>query len=487
VKVSRAADERATALVKAKEAVCGAGDADARAFAEDYGGVGTGSGDRGARSRDRTARNGCPTVIGAAVVAGGGAGGDRAEPERARGAEVGAIEGAVDAQGGGEASGPAGEVEEARGFAMPLHLGDALEGLEGANQNATADTGDFRANVEHKVVAVAEIDVGVAAAKKHGAVARGRSAKMVRGGIALRIGLGFDDATAKPAAGEFADDNFADEKAGQRDRVRGKFGAAEAPHGNGSFGGGHGWQGHGWQVRQSSRAARKSNLTPYGGRTTAGRVLLTVKKRIQLRVGRFLDMASERLNNEESMSVRAGGAEDMFLDVKDLAVRKLPIRKNYAPGSIDYQTAEIKQIEPLEVNATAELLDGQIRIAGDIETKVELVCARCLEPVVEEVSRAFDLFYSPLPKGEKPEEARLKEDDAEIGFFEGEGLFLADVLREQVLLALPMKVICRSDCRGLCPNCGANLNHEECRCETHATDPRLAPLARLRQDWLKKQ
>jgi uncharacterized protein len=187
------------------------------------------------------------------------------------------------------------------------------------------------------------------------------------------------------------------------------------------------------------------------------------------------------------MSVRAGGAEDMFLDIKDLAVRKQVIRKSYAPGSIDYQTAEMKQVDPLEVNATAELLEGQIRVAGEIETKVELVCARCLEPVIDEVHRPFDLFYSPLPKGEKPEEARLKEDDAEIGFFEGEGLFLADVLREQVLLALPMKVICRSDCRGLCPNCGANLNHEECRCETHAADPRLAPLARLKQDWLKKQ
>jgi uncharacterized protein len=198
-------------------------------------------------------------------------------------------------------------------------------------------------------------------------------------------------------------------------------------------------------------------------------------------------LAREQLNNEKAMSVSAGGAGEMFLDVKDLAVRKQLIRKSYAPGSIDYQTAEIKQVEPLEVNATAELLDGQIRIAGEIKTKVELVCARCLEAVVDEVDRSFDLFYSPLPKGVKPEEARLKDDDVEIGFFEGEGLFLADVLREQVLLALPMKVICRSDCRGLCPNCGANLNHEECRCETHATDPRLAPLARLKQDWLKKQ
>src|SRR5260370_30775603 len=132
------------------------------------------------------------------------------------------------------------------------------------------------------------------------------------------------------------------------------------------------------------------------------------------KLGRFLDLASERLNNEDSMNVRAGGAEDMFLDVKDLAVRKLPIRKSYAPGSIDYQTAEIKQVEPLEVNAAAELLEGQIRIAGNIETMAELVCGRCLEPVVEEVSRTFDRFYIPWPKGGNPQEARLKEDDGEI-------------------------------------------------------------------------
>jgi len=187
------------------------------------------------------------------------------------------------------------------------------------------------------------------------------------------------------------------------------------------------------------------------------------------------------------MSVSAGGVQDVFLDVKDLAVRKLRIRKSYAPGSVDYHTSEIKQVAPVEVTATAELLEGQIRIEGQLETKIEMVCARCLEPVVEDVNRSFDLLYAPLPKGAKPKEDRLKDDDTEIGFFEGDGLFLADVLREQVLLALPLKVICQSDCRGLCPNCGANLNHEECRCETHATDPRLAPLARLKQDWLKKQ
>ncbi|GAC1668139.1 MAG: DUF177 domain-containing protein [Candidatus Acidiferrum sp.] len=176
----------------------------------------------------------------------------------------------------------------------------------------------------------------------------------------------------------------------------------------------------------------------------------------------------------------------MFLDVKELAVRKLRVRKTYAPGSIEF-SPEIKQLEPLEINATAELIEGQIRIEGQLQTKIELLCARCLEPVVEDVNRSFDLFYAPLPKDLKPKQDRLKDDDTEIAFFEGEGLFLADVVKEQVLLALPVKVICQSDCRGLCANCGANLNHEDCRCEKHTADSRMAPLARLKQDWLKKQ
>jgi hypothetical protein len=80
---------------------------------------------------------------------------------------------------------------------------------------------------------------------------------VVRGGIARRVGLGFDDAAAKASAGEFADDNFADKKAGQRDGIRREFNAAEAPDGNGSLAGCHDWQ-----ARKSSEAVRNSNLTP---------------------------------------------------------------------------------------------------------------------------------------------------------------------------------------------------------------------------------
>src|SRR5713226_2596719 len=177
----------------------------------------------------------------------------------------------------------------------------------------------------------------------------------------------------------------------------------------------------------------------------------------------------------------------MFLDVKELALHKIRIRKSYPPGTLDFHSGEFRQVQPLEVRATAELLEGEIRISGALHTRLELVCARCLDTVHEEVSRDFDLYYRPVATIAREEEVRLKLDDTQIAFFQGDGLFLADVLAEQVLLALPMKVICRSDCRGLCPHCGANLNADECRCETHTADPRLAPLARLKQDWFKKQ
>ena len=77
----------------------------------------------------------------------------------------------------------------------------------------------------------------------------------------------------------------------------------------------------------------------------------------------------------------------MFLDVHELALHKVRIRKTYAPGTIDLHSADFRQVEPLEVRATAELLDGQIRITGNLHTKLEMVCARCLDTVTEEISK----------------------------------------------------------------------------------------------------
>jgi hypothetical protein len=188
------ADEGAAALIKAKEPVGGTRDANTGALAE----------------QERK------------LALWGGSGRARydAEPEWAWRAEVGTVERTIDLQGGGKASRTAGEIEQARSLAMMLHLRNALEGLEGSDEDATADSSDFRTDVQHEMVAVAEIDIGVAAAQKHRPIAGGRTAKMVGGGIALWIGFGFHDAPAESDAFEFPDNHSTDQKAGQRDRVR---------------------------------------------------------------------------------------------------------------------------------------------------------------------------------------------------------------------------------------------------------------------------
>src|ERR1700689_4593635 len=109
----------------------------------------------------------------------------------------------------------------------------------------------------------------------------------------------------------------------------------------------------------------------------------------------------------------------MFLDVKELAVRKVRIRKSYIPGTLDFHSGEFRQGEPLEVRATAELLEGQIRVCGNLHTRVELVCARCLDTGVEEISRDYGLFYRPMATITEDEELRLHLDDTEVAFFEG--------------------------------------------------------------------
>jgi len=81
------------------------------------------------------------------------------------------------------------------------------------------------------------------------------------------------------------------------------------------------------------------------------------------------------------MSVRAGGAEEMFLDVKELAVLSCASGKPMLRAASIFIPRRSSRSSRWKLMATAELLESQIRIEGNLETKIELVCARCLEPV----------------------------------------------------------------------------------------------------------
>jgi uncharacterized protein len=116
-----------------------------------------------------------------------------------------------------------------------------------------------------------------------------------------------------------------------------------------------------------------------------------------------------------------------------------------------------------------------------LATTLELPCARCLDPVRQDVARAFDLLYRPLGTDAGNEELSVTAAEAEIGYYQGKGLLLEDALREQVLLAVPLKVVCREDCKGLCPSCGKNRNADPCSCAPVVGDPRWTALKDLRE------
>jgi uncharacterized protein len=108
-----------------------------------------------------------------------------------------------------------------------------------------------------------------------------------------------------------------------------------------------------------------------------------------------------------------------------------------------------------------------------------LECGRCLDEIEVPVDARFELRYVPQVESEAEAEREIVEDDLTTSFYREGMLDVIDMLREQFQLALPMKPLCAELCRGLCAECGANLNRTTCGCEPKWIDPRLAPLKAL--------
>lgn len=131
----------------------------------------------------------------------------------------------------------------------------------------------------------------------------------------------------------------------------------------------------------------------------------------------------------------------------------------------------VELVEPLQVQGRlAETGGDQFFWQGTLTTRVAERCRRCLKPVSVPVSAQVGALFT--------EDA--EEDPSSYPLPSGRELDLADMVREELLLALPAYVVCRDDCRGLCPRCGTDLNEGACSCEPEP-DPRWAALQALKQ------
>lgn len=171
----------------------------------------------------------------------------------------------------------------------------------------------------------------------------------------------------------------------------------------------------------------------------------------------------------------------MFLSVQEMELRKLGFETSYRPGEIEFFDNQLRQATPLEVSGTAELVDGtqEIRLRGRLTVRIDVDCDRCLGAASFPIDAGFDLFYQLEETGTRSEDVALAAGEVEIGYYTGGGLELEDVLREQVLLALPMQRVCREDCKGICPVCGGDRNVGDCGCAVKPADDRWAALKDL--------
>jgi len=165
----------------------------------------------------------------------------------------------------------------------------------------------------------------------------------------------------------------------------------------------------------------------------------------------------------------------MLLSIKEMEVRKLPFAETWEPNGFDFSDPAVTQKGPLVAEGVAELLPhtgGEVRVYGRIRTELETECDRCLGRASFHIDAPIDLYYRPLDTTAGEAEVAIDEGEAEIGFYELPGLQLEDIVREQVLLQLPMQRVCSEACKGICPVCGTNRNETNCSCQPPSADDR---------------
>ncbi len=171
----------------------------------------------------------------------------------------------------------------------------------------------------------------------------------------------------------------------------------------------------------------------------------------------------------------------MLIEVENLTRAGKPFAHTYSPAEIALDDEELRLLEDVEVRGRATRKGESVRIEGEIRTGIEKSCDRCLRPIAVPIETAFEVGFVPPETETARESPALEAEDLDVAPLEGATIDIDEVVREQILLTVGLRSVCRDDCRGLCPACGANLNEGECGCATVEVDPRWVALEALRE------
>ena len=148
----------------------------------------------------------------------------------------------------------------------------------------------------------------------------------------------------------------------------------------------------------------------------------------------------------------------------------------------DIQSDAVKIVSPVKAVLRLDKVLPEIMAKGVLNGDVEHECSRCLKNFTERIASQFNVVYRPTTEIARAEQHQLKSDELDTVFYTGDTIEIDDLLREQLILNLPMKPLCSPDCRGFCPQCGADMSLSACGCKTSKIDSRFEVLKKLKKE-----
>lgn len=164
----------------------------------------------------------------------------------------------------------------------------------------------------------------------------------------------------------------------------------------------------------------------------------------------------------------------MLIDVNKIGLKGFQVQDSVAPDENMLLEDESYFLDNLEYSVHL-MRDGEkVRAKGRIRTALSLRCVSCLDNYEQKVNSKFDIILFPVQMvDENSTQRALGSEDMEYIFFDGDEIDLERILMEQVNLFIPLNPVCSPYCKGMCPNCGTNLNEDNCQCENQMTEMSL--------------
>jgi len=169
----------------------------------------------------------------------------------------------------------------------------------------------------------------------------------------------------------------------------------------------------------------------------------------------------------------------MRIELENLEGGKSDFAHVYKPEDLNPVDERLSLTAPTTVTGKVRRPRNEVFVNGQIDTRVQVECDRCLQPVELPVNADFELEYISDSDYKSGGPVELTEAEMSVSVFDGEAIDVDEIVKEQILLAVPTRMLCREDCKGICPECGIDRNTGECSCTTNDIDPRWAALKGL--------